>query len=213
VSEICEKLNIIKGGSTIQYLNDLIKSGFVTKDVKYSPKTGKLTKQVRYRINDNYIRFYLKYIEPNADKIEKDIYPKSYIGNIIAWDTILGFQFENLVLSNLPLLCQNLDINTESVISMAPYFQKQNKNNKGFQIDLLIQTRSALYPCEIKFRRKIDASVLSDVKRKVSYLPIKQLTSIRPVLIYAGKLENSVIREDYFDRVVSFTDLLNHDSF
>ena len=42
----------------------------------------------------------------------------------------------------------------------------------------------------------------------VAALRVPALTSVRPALIYAGELEQAVLDEDYFDRIVHFKDLL-----
>ena len=58
----------------------------------------KLTK--KYRIKDNYSRFYLKYIEPVKEMIDSDAFAFSGLSQFPAWDADLGYQFENLVVNN-----------------------------------------------------------------------------------------------------------------
>ena len=60
-------------------------------------------------MKDNYIRFYLKYIEPLSDRIKNNIYDDAAIEDLINWDTIMGLQFENLVLNNLISIAQASD--------------------------------------------------------------------------------------------------------
>ena len=45
--------------------------GFISKHPDWSLKTGKIGKQILYRLSDNYLRFYIHYIEPNLTKIEQ----------------------------------------------------------------------------------------------------------------------------------------------
>lgn len=68
LTELAKKMKVEKSGSLSAYLDDLIKSGFLSEDTVYDIQ-GRQTKFVRFRIKDNYLRFALKYIEPNKKKI------------------------------------------------------------------------------------------------------------------------------------------------
>ena len=90
------------------------------------------------------------------------MYDELPLEEIINWDVLMGGQFENLVMSNLPKLLKCLEIHASEITSTSPYYQKATKRKRGCQIDLLIQTRHTLYPCEIKFRRQIGGSVIDE---------------------------------------------------
>jgi hypothetical protein len=60
----------------------------------------------------------------------------------------------------------------------------------------------------MKFRRKIGKGVIDEVYEKISRIKFKDLLSIRPVLIYEGMLSENLLREDFFDRIIRFSDLL-----
>lgn len=61
--EIYKKLGLEKSGAISEYLDELIKSGFVRRDHSWHLKNGNQSKLSSYRISDNYLRFYLKYID------------------------------------------------------------------------------------------------------------------------------------------------------
>lgn len=210
LSEISQDLQKEKSGHLSQYLQDLVLSGFIAADQTYSPKTAKQTRTVRYRLKDNYLRFYLKYIEPRKNQIQQGLCPISQLELefFIDWETIMGFQFENLILNHLPEILPRLSINPNSVKSASPYYQKKTKQHQACQIDLLIQTKYTVYICEIKFRKKIDKEIIKEVQKKVEVLSFPKNISVRPVLIYSGELEPSLQKEDYFDELLSFSDLL-----
>jgi hypothetical protein len=63
-------------------------------------QTGKASNLSVYRLCDNYMRFALKYILPNQMLIEKGRFQDRSLKSLPGWDTILGLQFENLVLRN-----------------------------------------------------------------------------------------------------------------
>ena len=82
----------------------------------------------------------------------KKIFEPKSLSNLLGWESIMGLQFENLVLNNLKEVCRVLKIEAQDIVVAGPFFQKKTKRQKGCQIDLLIQTRyHTLYLCEIKF--------------------------------------------------------------
>ncbi len=189
-------------------LDILVKSGFISRDYTWSI-TGKTGRKSKYRLRDNYLRFYLKYIEPVKEKIEKDLYRNINLENLKGWETIMGFQFENLVLNNLNLIIKLLNIPPESIISAAPYFQKKTLRKEACQIDLLIHTRYAVYICEIKFSKNpIGTKVVEDMKKKIEALAIPKHVSYRPVLIHVGGVTDEVVFKDCFDKIIDWTEIL-----
>ncbi|MBI3534266.1 MAG: AAA family ATPase [Deltaproteobacteria bacterium] len=205
--DICQKLNKQKNGVISEYLSDLENSGFIARDTTFN-FDGRATKTSRYRIADNYLRFYLKYITPNELRIKKGMFELSSLEKLSQWDAIMGYQFENTMLNNLELIIESLKIKKHQIITAAPYFQKKNSKNKGTcQIDLLIHTESnALYLCEFKFRRKIGSEMISEMMRKVEVLKYPVTFSIRPVLIYEGELTKEVLDSDYFYQCIRVGD-------
>ena len=129
LSEISQFLKKEKSGHLSEYLQDLVLSGFLAVDQTYSLKTTRATRKVKYRLKDNYLRFYLKYIEPKKNQIQQGLCSVSQLEleSFIDWDTIMGFQFENLILNNLSGILQLLSINPNLVRSASPYFQKKTK--------------------------------------------------------------------------------------
>ena len=71
--EIVQKLNMGKGGRLSSVLARLVEAGLVSQDHCQNPETGKMAREIRYRLKDNYSRFYLKYIEPMKNIIDAPI--------------------------------------------------------------------------------------------------------------------------------------------
>jgi DNA-binding PadR family transcriptional regulator len=209
VSEISEALGQDKGGTLSGALADLESAGFVSKDVSFHPEDGKtMPRKIRYRIRDNYLRFYLKYIGPAAEQIKKGLYQRVSLEALQAWDTIVGLQFESLVLSNQSLLLGRIGLGKVPVLNAGPYFQPKTKGLPGLQIDLLLRTKGSLYVFEVKFRKTIDLSVIAEVQRKVARLKRDPSLSVRTGLIYQGELNPKIDQADYFDHLVPFERLL-----
>ena len=206
-TQICKKIGKAPNGVITEYLEDLELSGFLTRDFAYSPTTMTCGRNPRYRISDNYLRFYLKYIEPHRDRVEKGIAPRETISDFKGIDTIFGLQFENLVLNQLPHLIAKLGIKAP-IENAGPYFQTATKRRKSCQIDVMIRTRSTLYLGEIKYRAKITTKVIEEMKEKVRRLGRLTDLSVRPFLVHTGQLAPGVEEADYFDTFISMDDLL-----
>ena len=206
--EVSASLKKERTGHVSQCLEDLLASGFLEKDSVYEPGTARATRRFHYRLKDNYIRFYLRYIEPIREKIRQGLTETTVLEALVDWDVIMGYQFENLVLGNIPALCKRLSLNSASVRSAAPYFQKRTQRKKACQIDLLIQTKHTLYVCEIKWRKKVEPQVIGEVQEKIGKLKTPKNLSVRPVLIYEGELSRALRDNDYFTAQIAFGDLL-----
>ncbi len=196
-------------GSYAESLRDLKYAGFVAEDAGLNPLTGKVVKESRYRIKDNYVRFYLKNIEPRAAAIKAGLFEFASLEQLNGWDTILGLQFENLILNHVNDLFPHLGLEQSLVLSAAPYVQNTTKRNEGCQIDLLIRTERMLMVVEIKRQRVIRHEIVAEVAEKVRRLKYDKSLSIRTALVYDGHLSASIPADRYFDFIVPAEKLLN----
>lgn len=208
-NEICENLKIERGGKISRYLHHLATSGFVAVDPTWNLTRSKISNLRRFRLKDNYLRFYLKYIQPNRERIEKNLFKGSSLTHLPGWSSIMGFQFENLVVNNMHQLFPLLQIAAGDVIMAGPYFQRASKSRRGCQIDLLIQTRRSLYLCEIKFSlEEMGTTIIDEVKEKIKRLHKPKGYSIRPVLIVVNGVSKNVSAADFFDYIIDFSQLI-----
>lgn len=207
---LAKKVGIPQSGDLSEYLNDLALSGFIARDFTWSLKTGKLSKLSRYRLKDNYVRFYLKYILPNKAKIDKGSFHARTLSALPGWDGMIGLQFENLVLNNHRTIIQLLGIHPDDVIFENPFFQRKTARQRGCQIDYLIQTRfNCVYICEIKFSRfVIVPDVIQEIKEKIFALKLPRHYSYRPVLIHVNGVREDVVESGFFAGIIDFSDLL-----
>lgn len=205
--EISTTLGMNQTGYFYEKISMLTECGFLTRDHTWNG-THKSKKLSKFRLKDNYLRFYLKYIEEKKPLIDAGLLRNIDLENLNDWLSIMGLQFENLVLNNLPILLKILDIPEESLLSAAPYFQRKTKRHSGVQIDLLIQTRFTYYVCEIKFRKHIQPLVIDEVQQKITALKLPQNISARPVLIYQGSLSKNIPSKNFFSHIISFDDFL-----
>jgi AAA+ ATPase superfamily predicted ATPase len=206
--EIAAKMGLKQNGDLTEYLHDLEMAGFVQREYSWN-FSGKTKKLSQIRIKDNYIRFYLKYIEPNKERIKKSLLAEQPIDSLIHWNTIMGLQFENLAYDNITDIIKTMGIPAQSIVQYGSYFQTRTKAREGCQIDLLILSRhNTLYLCEIKCRKKIGADVICEVEDKIKRLKLPRNFSIRPCLIYTGEISEELTHSDYFDQLVNVEELL-----
>ncbi len=208
--EIYEKLNREKSGLISQYLNDLIKSGFIRRDFTWNLKVNSESRLSQFRISDNYIRFYLKYIEKNKAKIEAGHFNDRPLSALPGWESIMGLQFENLILNNREYIWEQLNIHPADIIVDNPFFQRKTERQPGCQIDYLIQTKyNTLFACEIKFSKKeLSTTVIAQMKEKLSKLSLPKGFSCCPVLIHVNGVHESVIEDNFLKACIDFSEIL-----
>ncbi len=206
MSEVALKLGKSKGGDLSEALDDLKEAGFLARDYTWNLSQRKKSKVSKYRVCDNYLRFYLKYIQPNKDQIETGQVRKLPPG----WYSILGLQFENLVINNGSALHRILEIPSDEIIFAGPYLQTPNARRQGCQIDYLIQTRfNCLHLCEVKFKiGRIGLDVVDEVKKRLEALQLPRGFSYRPVLIHVNGVEDSVVDSGFFGRIIDFSEFM-----
>lgn len=192
-------------------LAQLKECGLVACDGGVNPQSGKNVRESLYRLNDNYSRFYLKYIEPVKDVIDRNAFAFGSLDSLDGWDAIMGLQFENLVLANLGSIIEKLGLGNAQVLSAAPYRRQASRDGSrnGVQIDLLIQTRRSICIVEMKRCKEIGRDVIDEVAEKVRRLPKRNGVSVRTALVYDGCLAPIVEADGYFDAIIPFSQLFN----
>ncbi len=210
LAEIRQATHYSKSGSLSKHLAALEASGFVTKHYSWSIKSGKIGKKSLYRLADNYVRFYLKYIEPSLLKIEKNSFSDIPLSSLPGWESMMGFQLENLLLKNRSLIFKFLRIHPQDVAADNPYLQKATTHQKGCQIDYLIQSHTnTLFLCEIKMRkRELGLEVIDSIKEKTKRLIIPKGFGVCPVLLHLGPVSDALLDSGYFYRIINVAELL-----
>ena len=207
-AEIADQLGVDNNGHFQESLEALEIAGFVARDGGLNPETGKAARLVRYRISDNYTRFFLKYVEPVEDTVRKGLFRFTSLAQLPGWNTILGLQFECLVLNNLPELLKRMGLSDVLILSAAPYRKRAHARGEGCQIDLLLMSSRTWWVVEIKRRREIGVEIIDEVSRKVENLKVKPGVSVRTALVYCGELSPAVPAEGFFDILTDAHDLL-----
>lgn len=209
-TEASKALETEKGGRISDAMERLAEAGIVSSDSGKNPETGKDAKERRYRLKDNYARFFLKYIAPVKSMIDDGRYAFQSLDMLENWDAVMGLQFENMVVNNYGELLPFLHLSGALLTSAAPYRKQAvpSKNRKGCQIDLLLQSRRTIYVVEVKRMNEIGRGIIDEVDRKVRCLTRPPNVSIKTALVYDGNLAPVVVADGYFDAIVPFRKLL-----
>lgn len=206
--EIAERLGMERNGHLTRHLKDLETGGFVAREGGLNPETDKPLKIETYRIKDNYTRFYLHHIEPRLAAIKAGTFRFASLNELQGWSTIVGLQFENLVVSHYRELLPFLHVGRQLILSAAPYLKRGTKTREGVHVDLLLQMRSAVYVIEVKHQARVESSIERDMREKIARIPFAGEKSKRVALVYAGEIDAKIVEDGYFDAIVSARELL-----
>lgn len=201
-SELARKAGCDANGHLSAALEELTLAGFAEKDEGINPETGKPSGRTLYRLRDNYTRFHLRYVEPHSAAIRKGTFRFSSLEQLPGWESVLGLQFENLVLGNIESLLPRLGYGNTLLLSAAPYRNARKAGGRGVQIDLLLQSSRSACIVEIKRKREIGREVIAETNAKVHALRLAGDKSIRTALVYEGHLHPGVEADGFFDRIV-----------
>lgn len=207
-TELAAALSVARNGEFSKVMEELDMAGFVAADSGINPESGRRSREIRYRLKDNYTRFYLKYVEPHTVEIKDGRYEFVSLENLPEWNSILGLQFENLVINNFRSLLPALHLEGVQVFSAAPFRKAKKNAERGVQVDLLVQTRKAVVVVEIKRQGEIGEEVEREVAEKVRRLRLPRGMSVRTALVYAGTLSKGVRGSGYFDALIPAEALL-----
>ena len=210
-TEVADALGITKGGDVTAAIANMVEAGFLAEAGQINPETGRELRERRFRLRDNYARFYLKCIEPHTRIIDDGAFDFASLDELEGYDSIMGLAFENLVVNNYRLLLPLLHLDGVVITSAGPYLRRATtgvRGRKGCQVDLLIQTRRTVCVVEVKRMREISRDIIAEVDRKVRAIKRKDGVSIRTALVYDGHLAPITRADGYFDAIVPFSKML-----
>lgn len=210
LNDICRDLSIEKSGRLSKSLQILMQSGFVQRDYTWNLKTSHESRLSYYRLSDNYCRFYLKYIDKNKGRIENGQFDHRSITTLPGWESVIGLQFENLVLNNRSLIWKALRIYPEDIVIDNPFFQRKTVKSAACQLDYLIQTSTnTLYACEIKFsKHPLSATVVNEMQEKLKRLHLPRGFSCVAVLIHVNGVQSALEERAFFKKIIDFSEFL-----
>lgn len=167
-AELLKAVNISRGGSASDVLEELEQSGFIMS----IPSFGKQSKEHLYRLTDEYSLFYLTWIEIIQGSLFRN-FDREYWNKMCKtpqWYSWAGYAFENICLKHTGKIKEALGL--ASVTTVESHWQHfaSKKGDKGAEIDLVIdRADNCINLCEIKFCNEefeITPSYAKDLERK-----------------------------------------------
>lgn len=205
LSQVAGQLGLPSGGGLKRYLDNLILAEIVD---GYRP-FGKPddSRERKYRLVDEYILFYSKYIAPNLKTIRtstsRKLFERLCGPSLDAWS---GLAFERFCVKHATALARAMGFEDE-VLDASPYFRK---DGEGFQIDLLFQRSDRVVTlCEVKHHdAPIDTKIIPEVERKCRLLPLRRGMTLERALVSVHGPGKSLRDAQYFHHYVTLDDLL-----
>ena len=206
-NELLKKMGKALMGSTgLKKLQELEETGFI-KSFKpsYHERQG-----TYYRINDEYVLFYLKWIEPIHHTLQEDALEANYWESMSLtpeWQSWLGYAFEAVCYKHLALIRKALQLNSTAQASSWRYVPRKGSKEQGAQIDLLFDRKDAAVTlCEIKYSQQpyvVNKEMVEILNRKMK--SFKEKTRTKKQLFLALISANGVKNNSYADDLLSGT--------
>ena len=206
MGEVADHLKMTSSGGIKRYLENLENALFITSYTPYN--LGLDSKLKKYKLTDDFLRFFFKYIRPNL-KLIKSNTNKNIFNTVVKdrWSPWLGLAFENFCLKNANILADKMNF-SDQVINFGPFYKKGDKN---FQIDLLfLRADKTITLCEMKYHdRPINTKIISEVNRKCELLSVPRGFSIERALVSLHGADRPLRDSEYFHHEISLKDFFN----
>jgi len=207
VAEISKKLGLTTGGTLTSHLNDLEWAGFIE---RYSSlNKSSIGRYPKYRILDEYLHFYFKFISPNLSEIEsggKVNYAQ--ISGSASYEQWQGYAFERICRRNAAKIADHLHFSGIKYKSGSWYTTGRSgldTHSKGAQIDLVFERGDqVLTVCECKWiNRLTGSSIVNDFRNKIERIQLDYPRfGIEKVLILGKKIPIPDAIQAYFNHIL-----------
>ena len=206
--EIAKHLKTTLGGGLSDLLHDLASCGFLQEYTPY--QLGAKSRLKRYCIQDAYLQFFFKFIEPHLDTIAQGRFNANPVEPVQhhAYSQWLRYSFERYCRAQHHLIATKLGFGGIRYHSGAFFNRETIKEKAGYQIDLLFERADhTITLCEIKYLNKpADKHVIQEFETKIDRFPLPSKHSIQKVLISAEGADQNLINTGYFDAILTLDD-------
>lgn len=209
--EIMKATQLPSGGKFTTWLLELEHAGFIEGFKPY----GKKTKQTKYRIIDEYLLFYFKWIQaaPKGSLKDDGVHYWMQQANSAKFNTWAGYAFENICLKHSFFIKKALGFSSISA-EVGPWQWIPAKGSKqpGAQIDLIFdRTDKVISLCEMKYydgKFLVTKKYLEELRYKKQIFVEKTQTrkSIFYALVTTEGLADGGYGNDIFPSIVTLED-------
>lgn len=192
-------------------LKDLEQCGFISRYTPYNLRDESTL--TRYGIQDAYLHFYFKFIQPVQKNIDAGLYNEDPLRvlNTTAYAQWLGLAFERFCRKHHRLIARALGFEAVRYRSGAYFNRASQKEADGYQVDLVFERDDkVLTVCEVKYHRgPVVKKVISEFERKIEKMSIPKKFTLHKVLITVEGAEESVKSAGFFDRILDLSDFMS----
>ncbi len=209
--DILAHLKTQSGGTPSMLLKDLEQCGFISRYTPYNLRDESTL--TRYGIQDAYLHFYFKFIQPVQKNIDAGLYNEDPLRvlNTTAYAQWLGLAFERFCRKHHRLIARALGFEAVRYRSGAYFNRASQKEADGYQVDLVFERDDkVLTVCEVKYHRgPVVKKVISEFERKIEKMSIPKKFTLHKVLITVEGAEESVKSAGFFDRILDLSDFMS----
>jgi uncharacterized protein len=200
-----------KGGTLTDRLNDLEQAGFIKSFLPFKHQR----QGIYYRVIDEYVYFYLRWIEPKKQMLLSNQSGNDYWAHHVhssQYCSWLGYSFESICYKHISQIQKSLKIPLGSKAGTWRFNPKRHSKEKGAQIDLLFERNDdAVTICEIKYTDKpflIDKTYYDNLINKIDVY--KKISKTSKQIFIAFISANGIKKSAYancINGLVSLDDL------
>lgn len=201
LEEIAKALKIKSGGSLKSYLEHLELADFI---LTYNSIDKNSRKSKKYKLADEFIIFYIKFIYPHLKEIEQNRDQNLFQRYVKSkWNSWLGFAFELFCQKNSLLIAKKLGFE-DSIDKVGSVFS----SSKGYQFDLVFyRTDRTISICEIKYYdQPVNTTIIKEFSEKLKKYTVPRGYSIQKILISFYGPSDSLRDSGYFDHFMNAND-------
>lgn len=196
------------GGTFSSYLEDLTLSGFIE---EYQPLNSPRSSKIRrYRLRDNFLKLYYAFVDPHLEVIQQEQQPIPF-GRLVSdahYYSWRGLSFEKLVREHHKRVAEALGF-SDVRYTVGSWFQRGDKED-GFQVDLLFHRADKVMTLvEVKYSDSIEKNLMKQISKKIERIRAHfSVQYIQKILISVRPIDQKIVQESGFDRVLWLGDLL-----
>lgn len=205
--QLAAKCRTHTGGTFTELLADLELAGLIE---RYTPLgKDRSSRHIRYRIQDEYLHFYFRFIKSHERDISAGQYNSAALLRSRSFAQWRGYAFERLCRRHANQIADALRFSAVQH-SAGTIFEPSSEDARGAQIDLAFdRVDRVMTLCEMKYVDRLAGRAIIDAFENKCRLLLDRYPrrSFQKVLVCGNKVPLPDALNRYFDRVLWATDL------
>ncbi|MBD3320487.1 MAG: hypothetical protein GF350_05250 [Chitinivibrionales bacterium] len=201
--EIASAVRYSPGGRFFRFIEELVLADFIQNITPVDkPVRSKL---IRYRLKDEFLHFYYKFVQPSIRAIEDGSIKAYQLLAGQAFEQWRGYAFERLCLKHTHAIAKALEFS--GIRYDAGAWFRSRKNEKT-QVDLLfIRADNIISVCEMKYTNRFDSRIIDTFEQRTDIVSRYFKSGIQKVLICGKKTTLPSRVTGYFDAILFAEDI------